>query len=40
MKKEWQTPKIVNIQIKKITLSGSLGNAEQNSGQGSTSKRR
>ncbi len=39
MKKQWLKPSFIKINIKKITLSGSQGDLEQNSGQGAASKK-
>lgn len=39
MKKEWQKPKILKVQLKQATLNGSGSSVEQNAGQGATSKR-
>ena len=39
MKKKWVQPSFKKISIKKITLSGSSGNLENNSGSGSKNKR-
>ena len=39
MKKKWAQPSLKKISIKKITLSGSNGDLEQNPGQGAASKK-
>ena len=39
MKKQWVQPSFTKIDIKKITLSGTSGLNEQNSGQGAGSKK-